>query len=279
MTGKLIKYEFRSALRLIAIVWAALLAAAIFLGIILRTMEFVSTEAPRGVFVFVEMFFSVVPPLLYGALFIAMLVITVLVVVLRFYRGVLGDEGYLMHTLPVKPWQLITAKGVVASAVILISGVAAMLSIFMLIGIQDIGGFFKDMGEMFIWLGNNPKAILITLEIIVILVFGVVKSVYQIYAAMAIGQLAGKHRLLASLGAYIGINMILTVLLLVLMITVDATGMDVWIVDIFEAVAAYNRAFFIGQTALGVLFAMTFVQLAAFHVVTERILSKKLNLI
>ena len=47
MTGKLIKYEFRSALRLIAIVWAALLAAAIFLGIILRTMGFVSAEAPK----------------------------------------------------------------------------------------------------------------------------------------------------------------------------------------------------------------------------------------
>lgn len=279
MTGKLIKYEFRSALRLIAIVWAALLAAAIFLGIILRTMEFVSAEAPKGVFVFVDMFFSVVPPLLYGALFIAMLVITVIVVVLRFYRGLLGDEGYLMHTLPVKPWQLITAKGVVASAVILISGFAAMLSIFMLIAIQDIGGFFRDIGEMFIWLGDNPKAILITLEIIVILVFSVMRSVYQIYTAMAIGQLAGKHRLLTSLGAYIGINMILTVLLMVLMIMADATGMDIWIVNVFEAVDVYDRAFYIGQTALGILFALTFVQVAAFHVVTERILSKKLNLI
>lgn len=279
MTGKLIKYEFRSALRLIAIVWAALLAAAIFLGIILRTMGFVSAEAPKGVFVFVDMFFSVVPPLLYGALFIAMLVITVIVVVLRFYRGLLGDEGYLMHTLPVKPWQLITAKGVVASTVILISGFAAMLSIFMLIAIQDIGGFFRDIGEMFIWLGDNPKAILITLEIIVILVFSVMRSVYQIYTAMAIGQLAGKHRLLTSLGAYIGINMILTVLLMVLMITVDATGMDIWIVNVFEAVDVYDRAFYIGQTALGILFALTFVQVAAFHVVTERILSKKLNLI
>lgn len=279
MTGKLIKYEFRSALRLIAIVWAALLAAAIFLGIILRTMGFVSAEAPKGVFVFVDMFFSVVPPLLYGALFIAMLVITVIVVVLRFYRGLLGDEGYLMHTLPVKPWQLITAKGVVASTVILISGFAAMLSIFMLIAIQDIGGFFRDIGEMFIWLGDNPKAILITLEIIVILVFSVMRSVYQIYTAMAIGQLAGKHRLLTSLGAYIGINMILTVLLMVLMIMVDATGMDIWIVNVFEAVDVYDRAFYIGQTALGILFALTFVQVAAFHVVTERILSKKLNLI
>ncbi|MEE0773328.1 MAG: hypothetical protein UIJ87_09165 [Anaerovoracaceae bacterium] len=279
MTGKLIKYEFRSALRLIAIVWAALLAAAIFLGIILRTMGFVSAEAPKGVFVFVDMFFSVVPPLLYGALFIAMLVITVIVVVLRFYRGLLGDEGYLMHTLPVKPWQLITAKGVVASAVILISGFAAMLSIFMLIAIQDIGGFFRDIGEMFIWLGDNPKAILITLEIIVILVFSVMRSVYQIYTAMAIGQLAGKHRLLTSLGAYIGINMILTVLLMVLMIMADATGMDIWIVNVFEAVDVYDRAFYIGQTALGILFALTFVQVAAFHVVTERILSKKLNLI
>ena len=279
MTGKLIKYEFRSALRLIAIVWAALLAAAIFLGIILRTMGFVSAEAPKGVFVFVDMFFSVVPPLLYGALFIAMLVITVIVVVLRFYRGLLGDEGYLMHTLPVKPWQLITAKGVVASAVILISGFAAMLSIFMLIAIQDIGGFFRDIGEMFIWLGDNPKAILITLEIIVILVFSVMRSVYQIYTAMAIGQLAGKHRLLTSLGAYIGINMILTVLLMVLMIMADATGMDKWIVNVFEAVDVYDRAFYIGQTALGILFALTFVQVAAFHVVTERILSKKLNLI
>lgn len=276
MTGKLMKYEFRSSLRNIGIIWAALIAAAVLFGIMLRTTMNISAGNSAGILHMMEIVFTIVPPLLYIAMFVAMLVITVLIVIMRFYRGLLGDEGYLMHTLPVKPWQLITSKGLVASCIVLVSCIVAALSIFILVAIQDIGGFFDGMGDVFKAMGREPKWIIVIIECVIILVLSIMKSVYQIYAAMAIGQLSGKHRLLTSLGAYVAISMVLTILLLLLMTAADAIGIMTWINDNLMQI---TDGFRISQLAIGGIFALTAVQVAAFHVITERILSKKLNLI
>ena len=276
MTGKLMKYEFRSSLRNIGIIWAALIAAAVLFGIMLRTTMNISAGNHAGILRMMEIVFTIVPPLLYIAMFVAMLVITVLIVIMRFYRGLLGDEGYLMHTLPVKPWQLITSKGLVASCIVLVSSIVAVLSIFILVAIQDAGGFFDGMGDVFKAMGREPRWIIVTIECIIILVLSIMKSVYQIYAAMAIGQLSGKHRLLTSLGAYVAISMVLTILLLLLMTAADAIGIMTWINDNLMQI---TDGFKISQLAIGGMFALTAVQVAAFHVITERILSKKLNLI
>ncbi|MBQ3520662.1 MAG: hypothetical protein IJA50_02035, partial [Firmicutes bacterium] len=97
------------------------------------------------------------------------------------------------------------------------------------------------------------------------------------------GQLTGKHRLLASLGAYIAINIALTVLATVIIVVGDMTGIDVWLSEwlwsIEASVGMNDDGFILVQAGLGAAFAVVIVQLAAFHVITERILSKKLNLI
>ena len=66
--------------------------------------------------------------------------------------------------------------------------------------------------------------VLVIVEAIILLVLSVLKSVYQIYAALAIGQLANKHRILLSLGAYIGISMIMSILFLLIVAASDSVG-------------------------------------------------------
>jgi len=283
MTGNLIKYEFRSGLRYIGIIWPALIVSAALLGIVFKVMNIVSPEDPQGIMNIIQLIFDLVFPLLYAAIFIAMIVITIFIVILRFYKGLLGDEGYLMHTLPVKPWQLITSKGIVACAVVMISIICAVLSVLILVGIDDISGLVTGAKEFFAVLGEEPRLILVIIEVIILAIFGTMASIYHIYAAMAIGQLTGKHRLLASLGAYIAINIALTVLATVIIVIGDRLCLDVWISEwlwSIEASAVMNNDWFIMvQAGLGAAFAVVIVQLAAFHVITERILSKKLNLI
>ncbi len=283
MTGNLIKYEFRSGLRYIGIIWPALIVSAALLGIVFKVMNIVSPEDPQGIMNIIQLIFDLVFPLLYAAIFIAMIVITIFIVILRFYKGLLGDEGYLMHTLPVKPWQLITSKGIVACAVVMISIICAVLSVLILVGIDDISGLVTGGKEFFAVLGEEPRLILVIIEVIILAIFGMMASIYHIYAAMAIGQLTGKHRLLASLGAYIAINIALTVLATVIIVIGDRLCLDVWISEwlwSIEASAVMNNDWFIMvQAGLGAAFAVVIVQLAAFHVITERILSKKLNLI
>lgn len=47
---------------------------------------------------------------LYAMFLCAVVVITFIVILLRFYKNLLQNEGYLMNMLPVKSWQHITAK-------------------------------------------------------------------------------------------------------------------------------------------------------------------------
>ncbi|MBQ3185775.1 MAG: hypothetical protein IJB54_07345 [Firmicutes bacterium] len=283
MTGNLIKYEFRSGLRYIGIIWPALIVSAALLGLVFKVMGIVSPEDPQGIMNILQLIFDLVFPLLYAAIFIAMIVITIFIVILRFYKGLLGDEGYLMHTLPVKPWQLITSKGIVACAVVMISIICAVLSVLILVGIDDISGLVTGAKEFFSVLGEEPRLILVIIEVIILAIFGTMASIYHIYAAMAIGQLTGKHRLLASLGAYIAINIALTVLATVIIVIGDRLCLDVWLSEWLWSIEASagmkDDGFIMVQAGLGAAFVVAVVQLAAFHVITERILSKKLNLI
>nr|MBP9921366.1 ABC transporter permease [Proteiniclasticum sp.] len=53
---------------------------------------------------------DVLLPALLGITFVGIMVMTFILIVTRFDRNLLGDEGYLMFTLPAKTSTLITAK-------------------------------------------------------------------------------------------------------------------------------------------------------------------------
>ena len=205
MTGKLIKYEMRSSIKLMAVIWAALIAASLLFSLsihVLGDMFFDEGEQKLNDLVGIV---ELVTGLMYAAVFAVLVVTTLVIVVMRFYRGLLGDEGYLMHTLPVKPWQLITSKGVVAAGVVLVSMIVEFLSILALAGANG----FKVVPEMFravgAFLDKDPWYILFFVEGVILILLSLLKSIYQIYASLAIGQLANKHRVLLALGAYIGL--------------------------------------------------------------------------
>ena len=273
MTGKLIKYESKSSIRLMGIIWIALIAASFILGITFKMFDrLVDMDSYSGA----GELFVIIPSLLYVGIFVAMTVISVLMIILRFYRGMIGDEGYLMYTLPVKVWQLITSKGIVAGGIVLVSCIAAAISMLVLGLILEPSGVADFFVSLFRLMKDEPKYILIGIEVIIILVASILKSVYQIYAAMAVGQLSGKYRGLVSLGAYIGISMAIALIALAAVMIADATGLDYWLAN-FGVNMNLNPS---TVTQFGILaaFLLTALQLAIFHVIAERILSLKLNL-
>ena len=46
---------------------------------------------------------------------VAVMIVTLIIIIQRFYKNLLCDEGYLMNTLPMSVWKNITSKLVVAS--------------------------------------------------------------------------------------------------------------------------------------------------------------------
>lgn len=275
MTGKLIKYEFRSIVKLMGIVWTALPVMALVTGFFGK-VSFGDSDYAHTPF-FAEII-GVTSAFLFGGIFIAMIAVTVLVVLLRFYKGLLRDEGYLMHTLPVKTWQLITAKGVVAVCVTLISMVVAVLSILLLTVFEGgLAAFGEFMGQVFRSYRLTPSYIPITLEILALTVLYTMGSIYRAYASMAIGQLAKRHKIVLSVAAYLGIGVAGMILLI--------TAGNVLSLDIFDPFISIAfgwmdtlSAISAVQTVMIFFIVLAVIQIAVFHIITEQLLRKKLNL-
>ena len=275
MTGKLIKYEFRSILKIMGIGWAALLSMALFAGLF-DLIAFRQNDMEG--FGHLTEIASAITSFLYGSLFVAIIVVTVLIILMRFYKGLLRDEGYLMHTLPVKTWQLITAKGVVAAAVSLISILAATLSVLILMafdgGIEYFGEF---MSELLRTLGKYPAYIAILLEALLLGVCWIAAMIYKAYAALSIGQLAQKHRIALSVGAWIGIGVVFLILMSILGNLSFSSAFSDWLESILEGMVNDSPLNAI-QVGMWILILVEAVQIAIFHVVSEQILRRKLNL-
>ena len=134
MLSKLLKYEFKATCRIYGGLYLAILAAAALLGAFFRFPALVS-DFPIAVVTIV-----------YLMLCVAIAVITALTIIQRFTRNLLGREGYLMHTLPVTPAQLILSK-LISSMVWLLCSIlviALSLGVFFLCGMLNVNGIFSD---------------------------------------------------------------------------------------------------------------------------------------
>lgn len=117
MLGKLLKYDLKSIIKIFIPIWLALLLIAA----IKRLAGIVESDSVWG------SLSTIIPMVIFVLLTIAMFVITIVFIVQRFYNGLLKDEGYLMFTVPAKPWQLIASKGLSAIIVIVASGIVCIL--------------------------------------------------------------------------------------------------------------------------------------------------------
>ena len=111
-------------------------------------------------------------------------------------------------------------------------------------------------------------------EIIIMGIVGTMATIYQVYAAMSIGQLAQKHRVAWSFAAYVGISILLSIIVWVFGVTFPIAE-----TDIYTYISTNLRR---GELSTHfIIIAYTVVQIIkvfAFHIVCEYILSKKLNL-
>ena len=97
MLRKLLKYDFRSLYRPFVLTWSAALA----LALITRLTLFYPDPVPdKTDFFFAQLFLYT-----YLASLVAMVVVALVLVIQRFYKGIWGNEGYLLHPLPVRSWQ------------------------------------------------------------------------------------------------------------------------------------------------------------------------------
>ena len=138
---------------------------------------------------------------LYILSIIVISIITLVVIILRFYRNLLGDEGYLMLTLPVSREKHILSKLLVAVVWSVCTGVLVFLSILLLIASTGQFKYFIEAINDAIASGM-PLGRWIILFVVMMLV-SCITSVLMLYAAMAIGPNLLKNRVGGSILAFV----------------------------------------------------------------------------
>lgn len=196
MFGKLLKYDFRSMLKQFALIWPAALALALVNRFTLKHFVTSTSSAMETI--------SGITMLVYIAILMAMFIIAVIFVIQRFYKGLLGDEGYLMHTLPVRPRQLIGSKLVCAVVVTFVSILVAIASILLIVPISgaDLQAIWREV-LAHIGTGDFIRSML---TLLLSFLLDMARGFLLLYLAMAVGHLFSKNRMLWSFVAYIGIT-------------------------------------------------------------------------
>lgn len=271
MLKKLVKYEFIATGRLMLIFYGALLLISVVNALTgtmfdlekLSESAFLTSLLPFGISWF-----------LYGISIAAVCVLTIIMILQRFYKNLLQNEGYLMHVLPVKTWKHIASKLVVAMAWSAASIFMIAISIIIVsdIGISGIGQMFSMMGELIragIGYAGAGAFMISCVLIVLIVIAAIAVSILTLYASMAIGQLADKHKILASFGAYVLINVAESIVETILVQCGLSMGSTIW--SGFGSYAALN------MSLLGILL-LTVAETAGFFIVTEVLMRKKLNL-
>ena len=272
MLAKLLKYEFKSTSRLILILYAAMLVMGTVIGLLLRVtgpwsgvidVESLGETAERILAVLTGSLGMV-----YGLLIITAFVMTMVAIITRFYRNLLSGEGYLMHTLPVPTWMLVTSKLITAVVWILLTTIFAFVSVFLLFAVSGLLGELIrnwDWNEFRMFWEEFRKVIPLGQWAVTSLA-GIPAGILLFYFSMALGNLANEHKVLFSVLAYIGINTVTSLLGSVI-------GMrSILALERYDEYLQTMRHILLQSSVMNILLAV------GFFIGTVLILKKRLNL-
>lgn len=283
MLGKLMKYDLRSGIRTFALIWIGLAALAAINGLTLRITFDGDIQSKLARFII-----TVLPMVLLVALYVAMGIFMLVFIINRFYKGLLGDEGYLMFTLPVSVSEHIGSKLLTSMifqigsfAVAVLSG-GLLLAVLAPANLREITAAVQDMTD---YLAGYPLPAgtgWLIAEFAVYMLIGAAVTILQIYTAISIGHLAKKNRGWFALLAYVGISIAFSIIMngcMSLLLQSDAfpnvpLNWEFYLDDAGWHVQGVGMM----ASALGIYIGLALLEGTGFFFATRAILSKRLNL-
>lgn len=202
MLGKLMKYEVRSCGR---IFFPFYIVVLIFSMVASLFINFDNYEHDFTVLYFVGF-------LAIFALFVAAIVLTILLIVQRFNKSLLEDEGYLMFTLPVSQKSLVLSKFLTSLLFIILTSVVGIICIslvsvmfgYKVSDVIDIGYVLNNAGSIF---SRNIGGILFYIFSYIVDYSTFILTIYLAITICHLPKLS-KHKVLSGLGAMIVILII-----------------------------------------------------------------------
>ncbi len=272
MLGKLLKHEFRATARVMLPVILALLVVSVMANFGIRYSDR-SGSGSSGAVLDVLSTLSIV---LFAVGIVAVIIVAVVLMVQRFRQNLLGDEGYVMHTLPVSVHSLLWSKLIVSAvwylatiAAIFLAAMSAAMNIELL---KEIGQFFKKFLDMF-----SLDSTTMALEIAVLFFLGCIASCLLFYASLATGHGFANRKMLFSIVALFGFSIVLEIAAGLISKCFNELGWQLPFYDRIDPMApnSFTLKFHLdfGYAALALV-----IYSAIFYVITVFNLKKRLNL-
>lgn len=220
MLSKLIKYEWKACARACLPVYGAALIVAL-INRVLSGLQLEHTMGDVPMMIAAMMYFGVM---------VAVFVVTAVILVQRFYKSLLGDEGYLMFTLPATVGQHIWAKSIIALVMCVLSGVAAVLSVVILAAQsslpQDIWKLFTDFFRVFHESQFGAvNGMFYMIEAFALFALCGLFSILFIYLCIALGHMAKKHRVAMAVIWYFILSTVVQIVASFLLFSNGATSL------------------------------------------------------
>lgn len=272
MFGKLFKYEWKAMMKTMLPIYGAALVLAVINGFLFQTI-FGDWIEEFSLFHHMRMAAMSLYMLVLGA----MGVFTVVMIIQRFYKGLLKQEGYLMFTLPVKTWKLIFSKACVSFTASVCSTIVAMLSLGLFGGMDFLKVLIVMPGRIIELVREgysmDPELcihlMVFMLEIILGLIVKGFASIYELYFAMALGQMSKNHKVVCSILWFIVMNTVMSFVGMLLL------GAGISLMDVMDT----SEEMFKNIHAVGLqMLAVQAISLTVFMAGTGYVLDRKLNL-
>ena len=250
MFTKLLKHEWRATRGMLGTLSLVCLGASLLGGLTMRYLMLASTQnAEHNVIVVLNVLAMVAAMIVVAVAGVAGLFLYIG----RFYKSRFTDEGYLTFTLPVSTHQNLLSSMVNSAIgmVIVFIVICAALCIWLMIGFTGIPDFYKTLWEKLpeLWEGflrvcDQMPWKYVGLFLLNMLTGSVCELVVLMLSVTIGSIIAKKHKILAAVGVYYGINVAISMVTSFAMAMGVFSGVDgkVWVLRYFSGMALLMTA-------------------------------------
>ncbi len=201
MLLKLMKYDLKSILKKMVFYYIVVVGLAILSKVLLLIFENTRFVAIAGL-----------PTVIFFLSLSLCNTVTMIISMIRYYKNMLSDEGYLTHTLPVKRNSILLSKLLSTVIAEIISILVMVISVFIFSPKIFILLLDEILTAIQLLIANyNGTVIYIAFLIILEIIIYSVCKVTQVAMCLSLGASHNKNKLVMAFVYYIGINFVLQI--------------------------------------------------------------------
>ena len=198
MLGRLMKYEWNATWQLFGPANLLIVVMTIFAAVTVRLDVFDTDN--EGI-----VFSALIIMLSYVGSMLVVIIGTAIYLIHRFYTSTYGDQGYLLHTLPVDKHHIIIAKVLVSTAWVMLSFLLMYMSVQILF--NEEGDIFTQIIEnvkvsAMLWAGAEDVSVFAIIMTLIAGLSAMFARTLKITACISLGQLSNNHKVLSAFGIY-----------------------------------------------------------------------------